>query len=78
MKTVRRRMIALGWACLLMVACVSWAQTSKDASASPQDNKTAAPAQENQAAQAPQDKKILPRRPKISPMLLPALRASLH
>ena len=60
MKTVRRRMIALGWACLLMVACVSWAQTSKDASASPQDNKTAAPAQENQAAQAPQDKKTPP------------------
>ena len=57
MKTVRRRMIALGWVCLLMVACVSWAQTSKDASALPQENKTPAPAEENQAAQAPQDKK---------------------
>jgi hypothetical protein len=60
MKTVRRRMIPLAWACLLMVPWVSLAQTSKDAPASPQENKTAAPAQENQAAQAPQDNKTPP------------------
>ena len=60
MKTVPRRMIALAWACLLMVPWVSLAQTSKDAPASPQENKTAAPAQENQAAQAPQDNKTHP------------------
>jgi hypothetical protein len=55
MKTVRRRMITLALACLLMAPWVSLAQTSKEAPASPQENKTAAPAQENQAAQAPQD-----------------------
>jgi hypothetical protein len=61
MKTVRRRMFTLAWGCLLLVPCVSLAQTSsKDAPRSPQENETAAPAQENQAAQVPQDNKVPP------------------
>ena len=57
MKRIRRRMIALAGASLLMAPWASLAQTSNDAPASPQENKTAAPAQENQAPPTPQDNK---------------------